>query len=382
MITGDHKDTALAIGAMLGIVSAKYPNAVTGVELDAMDEAQLRHAVMHNNVFARATPENKIQIVKALQAEGQTSSMTGDGVNDAPALKAANMGVAMGLEGTDVAREASEMILADDNFATIIYAVREGRVVWDNLRKVLLVNTPINNAQGMSVLFGMICGLKQPILSPIQVLYCNLICAVTLGFVCAIEPAEKGIMEIPPRRVGKRLVGRYLFLRIALGTATLVALTVGSVFVAYAINPNYPLGMQRSLASNALTFSACGITLSARFAYQNAIHPRVFMGNRASVYSLIIVTVLQLAITYIPGLNRIVFTMEGQDWIQWILVIISFFVTFFVMEGEKAFRRYLKAQGRDTDDSQIDEMFDDHVSNPSYHMPKGASHLKLMELKK
>merc|ERR1712157_380362 len=171
-------------------------------------------------------------------------------------------GVAMGLEGTDVAREASEMILADDNFATIIYAVREGRVVWDNLRKVLLVNTPINNAQGMSVLFGMICGLKQPILSPIQVLYCNLICAVTLGFVCAIEPAEKGIMEIPPRRVGKRLVGRYLFLRIALGTATLVALTVASVFIANFIKQNreginYPPGMQRSLASNTLTCSAC-----------------------------------------------------------------------------------------------------------------------------
>merc|ERR1719313_1143450 len=129
-------------------------------------------AVLTHNVFARASPENKIQIVKALQACGQICSMTGDGVNDAPALKAANMGVAMGLEGTDVAREASEMILADDNFATIVYAVREGRVVWDNLRKVLLVNTPINNAQGLSVLFGMILGLPQTPLTSIQVLYC------------------------------------------------------------------------------------------------------------------------------------------------------------------------------------------------------------------
>merc|ERR1711992_14092 len=150
----------------------------TGVELDEMTEQELRSAVMNNNVFARASPENKIQIVKALQSEGQVASMTGDGVNDAPALKAADMGVAMGIEGTDVAREASEMILADDNFATIVTAVREGRVVWDNLRKVLMVNTPINNAQGLSVLFGMICGMKDPILSPIQVLYCNLICAV------------------------------------------------------------------------------------------------------------------------------------------------------------------------------------------------------------
>merc|ERR1712151_517108 len=378
MITGDHKDTAQAIGRMLGIVSPKYPGAVTGVELDEMTEEQLRLAVMTNNVFARATPENKIQIVKALQAEGQICSMTGDGVNDAPALKAANMGVAMGLEGTDVAREASEMILADDNFATIVYAVREGRTVWDNLRKVLLVNTPINNAQGLSVLFGMICGLQEPILSPIQVLYCNLICAVTLGFVCAIEPAEKGIMDIPPRRVGKRLVGRYLFLRIVIGTVTLVTCTVGAVFIANSMK-DYPLGMQRSLASNTLTCSACSITLSARFAYNSAVHPRVFMGNKAALYSIPITVGLQLFITYVPGVNTVIFTMDGQDGLQWIIVIFCVFITFFVMEGEKPLRRYLKAQGRDTDDD--DEAFDAAVRNPSYHLPKGVSRLKLATLK-
>merc|ERR1712157_252115 len=184
-------DTAQAIGSMLGIVSAKYPNAVTGVELDEMTEQELRSAVMNNNVFARASPQNKIRIVKALQAEGQICSMTGDGVNDAPALKAANMGVAMGKEGTDVAREASEMILADDNFATIVYAVKQGRVVWDNLRKVLLVNTPINNSQGLSVLIGLLAKLPDTPITAIQILYSNFICAVTLGFVTAIEPAEE-----------------------------------------------------------------------------------------------------------------------------------------------------------------------------------------------
>lgn len=134
MITGDHKDTALAIGNQLGLVDEDHATAITGPEIDAMTEDELRSAMKTCNVFARASPQNKIQIVKALQADGEVCSMTGDGVNDAPALKAADMGVAMGKEGTDVAREAAEMILADDNFATIIAAVREGRVVWDNLR--------------------------------------------------------------------------------------------------------------------------------------------------------------------------------------------------------------------------------------------------------
>jgi len=387
MITGDHKETALAIGRMLGIVSAEYPSAVTGSELDDMSNEDIASAVMVNNIFARATPENKIQIVKALQAQGQVASMTGDGVNDAPALKAADMGVAMGIEGTDVAREASEMILADDNFATIVVAVKEGRVVWDNLRKVLLVNTPINNAQGLSVLFGMICGLDKPILSPIQVLYCNLICAVTLGFVTAVEPPEDGVMDLPPRRVGKRLIGRFLFLRILLGTIVLVVVTVGEVFIArdYARKNGfeYSLGMQRSLASNALTIAAIGITASARFAYNSAFHPRFLTGNKFMWYSTAIVILLQLAITYIPGLNMVIFSMDGQDGFMWMLVIVGFLITFFVMEAEKALRRSLKAKGIDTTDSEIDELFDEHVEAKPYQgLPKGYSRLKLVSLKK
>ena len=155
---------------MLGIVDGKCDGAITGPELDQMDDDEIRQAVMTNNVFARASPQNKIRIVKDLQAQKQISSMTGDSVDDAPALKATDMDVAMGLEGIEVAREASDMILVDDNFATIVTAVKEGSVVWDNLRKVLLINTPINNAQGMSALFGLVCGLEQYPLSTIQVL--------------------------------------------------------------------------------------------------------------------------------------------------------------------------------------------------------------------
>jgi len=417
MITGDHKDTAQAIGLMLGIVDEKYDGAVTGPELDAMSDDEIREAVLKYNVFARASPQNKIRIVKALQDQKQISSMTGDGVNDAPALKAADMGVAMGLEGTDVAREASDMILADDNFATIVAAVKEGRVVWDNLRKVLMINTPINNAQGMSVLFGLLAGLKESPLSPIQVLYSNLICAITLGFISAIEPAEDGIMQLPPRRIGKRLIGRYLLLRILLGTFTLTFLTVAAAFWLKGINEGggdfcpvewktelkeedfesaeafakqiascakdkYFLEDVRATSFNVLDFGAIGITLSARFSYLSSIHPRVFFGNKYCWYSVVIVAVLQVALTHIPGVNSVIFQMRGMDGLQWGISFLFMVIVFLVMEIEKAVRRSLRARGSDTDDTEYG-MFDnitEATAEPSKEnlLPKGASKLDLV----
>lgn len=385
MITGDHKDTATAIGHMLGIVDEKFSEAVTGPELDAMSDDEIRKCVLTHNVFARASPQNKIRIVKALQAEGQVTSMTGDGVNDAPALKAANMGVAMGKEGTDVAREASEMILADDNFATIVYAVKQGRVVWDNLRKVLLVNTPINNSQGLSVLVGLLAQLPDTPISAIQILYSNFICAVTLGFVCAIEPAEDGIMNLPPRRVGKRLIGRYLFLRIVLGTILLTGCVVGSACIVNAVyagmDQTERLYKIRATAFNVLDFGAIAVMLSARFAYNSSITIKVFQGNKAVIWSIVIVAVLQILLTYIPGLNTFVFSMKGMDGIGWGLTFASMFIVFFAMEIEKAIRRNLKAKGADTDDRE-EPFFTDSVAQPNFDMsmPKGASKLNLQEL--
>jgi len=352
-------------------------------------------------VFARASPQNKIRIVKALQAQKQIASMTGDGVNDAPALKAADMGVAMGKEGTDVAREASEMILADDNFATIVTAVREGRVVWDNLRKVLMINTPINNAQGMSVLFGLACGLEKSPLSPIQVLYSNLICAITLGFVSAIEPAEDGIMDLPPRRIGKRLIGRYLLLRILLGTFVLTSLVVVSAFWLISYNEggklhefneidekgelSYYWDDIRAISFNVLDFGAISITLSARFTYLSSIHMRVFKGNRYCWYSVVIVAALQLFCTYVPGVNSVIFQMRGMDATMWGITLLMAFIVFIIMEAEKALRSYLKFRGSDTDDKEYG-MFD----NPEEGMdetkgsllPKGSSKLNLVALEK
>lgn len=407
MITGDHKDTAKAIGVELGLVDETYSEAITGPELDEMDDDEIQKAVMEHNVFARASPQNKIRIVKALQAQKQIASMTGDGVNDAPALKAADMGVAMGKEGTDVAREASDMILVDDNFATIVGAVREGRTVWDNLRKVLFINTPINNAQGMSVLFGLLFGLKFSPLSPIQVLYSNLICAITLGFVSAIEPPEDGIMDLPPRRIGKRLIGRYLLLRILLGTFTLTGLVVGSVFWMKSYNPGgmlpedldvyrdefkvkgvlIPLKYDwldvHAIAFNVLDFGAISITLSARFTYLSSFHPRVFFGNKYCWYSVFIVAALQVFTTHVPGLNKVVFQMRGMNGTQWGITLLFMVCVFVIMESEKTLRRYLKFKGQDTDDTEygyFDNPAEGEAKDAS--LPKGASQLNLVSLEK
>jgi len=423
MITGDHKDTAIAIGTTLGLVDEKYPSGITGPELDEMSEDQLKAAVLEYNIFARSSPENKLQIVKALQAQKQVSSMTGDGVNDAPSLKQADMGVAMGLEGTDVAREASDMILADDNFATIVYAVREGRVVWDNLRKVLLVNTPINNAQGMSVLFGLIFKLGTP-LNPIQILYSNLICAITLGFVTAIEPAEQGIMDIPPRRVGKRLIGRFLFLRILLGTFALILTVLLSLawcrkeyslypirkdelghifekedsyynttadnvmmnvtesdFTEFVDGEKDKLRDLQSIAFNTLDLGAIAICLSARFSYNYSLHPRIFKGNKYCWYSIIFVLALQFLITYVPGLNTIVFIMNPMTLKMWGISVAGMVITFIIMELEKVVRNYLKAKGSDTDDLEptVFDRKDDRTTH--MNMPADAAQLGTAELK-
>ena len=398
MITGDHKDTATAIGHMLGIVDETYTEALTGPELDELSDDQLREAVMTHNVFARASPQNKIRIVKALQAEGQVSGMTGDGVNDAPALKAADMGVAMGKEGTDVAREAAEMILADDNFATIVTAVREGRVVWDNLRKVLLVNTPINNAQGLTVLLGLALGLKKTPLTAIQILYSNLICAVTLGFVTAIEPAEDGIMNVPPRRVGKRLIGRFLFLRIMIGTIALSSCTVGSVFIIRAMGGknemkknsegvlketyvhDYSLEQQRAMAFNSLDFGAISVCLSARFSYLSSFHPRIFKGNKYCWYSVAIVVVLQIFTTYVPGVNKYIFSQKGMDGVQWAIVAGVMTIVFTVMELEKALRRHLASTGVDTEDN--DDVIEQMPVPKGTNLSEGTSALNTVALEK
>jgi magnesium-transporting ATPase (P-type) len=236
----------------------------------------------------------------------------------------------------------------------------------------------------------MLVQLPNTPITGIQILYSNFICAVTLGFVTAIEPAEDGIMSNPPRRVGKRLIGRYLLVRIFIGTIILTGAVVISAKIVelsdrYAdLTPSEKLFKIRATAFNVLDFGAISVMMSARFSHLSSVHPRVFKGNKAAIASCAIVTVLQIFFTYCPGINTVIFQMEGMDGFGWMLTITWMCAIFIVMEIEKAIRRSLKAKGADTSDREIGA-FDAEVVAPSpdaMKLPKGASRLNLQELRR
>jgi magnesium-transporting ATPase (P-type) len=226
MITGDHKITAAAIAKMLGIGDGK--TAVAGSEIEEMNEAALQECVQTVDVFARASPEHKLRLVKAIQANGQIVAMTGDGVNDAPSLKKADIGVAMGIKGTEVTKEAAGMILADDNFASITAAVKEGRTVYNNIEKAILFMLPTNVAQGLVIAVAIFLGFTMPITAP-QVLWVNMVTSVALGLVIAFEPHELDVMRRMPRAVDRALLTGFGIWRV--------------VFVGLALLGLYPLGL-------------------------------------------------------------------------------------------------------------------------------------------
>jgi magnesium-transporting ATPase (P-type) len=203
MITGDHKITAAAIAKLLGIGDGK--TAITGVEIEEMDTASLQERVRDVDVFARASPEHKLRLVKAIQANNQIVAMTGDGVNDAPALKKADIGVAMGIKGTEVTKEAAGMVLADDNFASITAAVREGRTVYNNIEKAILFMLPTNVAQALVIMVAIFAGFMMPITAT-QILWVNMVTSVALGLVISFEPHERDVMKRPPRAVDRSIL--------------------------------------------------------------------------------------------------------------------------------------------------------------------------------
>lgn len=332
MITGDHAATAIAIGKQLGLQNSN--NTLTGAELDKLDDSTLKSVVRHTGIFARTSPEHKLRLVMALQANGMTVAMTGDGVNDAPALKRADVGVAMGKSGSEAAKEASEIVLADDNFASIVAAVREGRTVNDNIKKVISWTLPTNAGEAMIIILALLLGLSLPI-TPIQILWVNMITAVTLGLSLAFEPTEENTMNRPPRPRNMALLSGELVWQILL-VASLFLAGVFSIYE-YAIFRGYSENLARTLSLNTLVVLEIFLLFFIRNMYGISFTWKIICGTRVIWISIITVTIGQFAITYLPWLQS-VFETEGVGLLDGFLIIGIGITMFVVIELEKQIR--------------------------------------------
>ena len=278
MITGDHVETARAISAQLGIGVGKP--AITGAEVALMDDAALRRVAMEVDVFARASPEHKLRLVQALQEDGQIVAMTGDGVNDAPALKRADVGVAMGNKGTDAAKEASDVVLANDNFATIAAAVREGRAVYDNLKKFMLFMLPTNGGEAWVVIAAILFALTLP-LTPAQILWINMVTSSTLGLALAFEPAEDGIMQRRPRPPGQPLLSGFFVWRVVLVSVLMMSGALG-LFL-WELSQGSSLETARTMAVNAIVVAEMFYLLNSRHVLASVLNREGLTGNRVAL---------------------------------------------------------------------------------------------------
>lgn len=332
MITGDHATTASAIGAQLGL---QNPDTVlTGVDIDQLDDVSLERAVVETDVFARTSPEHKLRLVMALQSLGMSVAMTGDGVNDAPALKRADAGIAMGKKGSEAAKEASEVVLADDNFVSITAAVREGRTVYDNIIKVISWTLPTNAGEASTIMLALILGMALPI-TPIQILWVNMITAVTLGIALAFEPTEVHTMQRPPRPRGQPLLS---------GTLVWYILLVSSLFLAgvfgiytYAIDKGYSIELARTLAMNTLVVMEIFQLFFIRNMYTTSLTWQAARGTKAVWIAVVLVVIGQLAITYLPIFQGI-FETEAIGLADGLAILGIGVALFLVIETEKQMR--------------------------------------------
>ena len=329
MITGDHKITAAAIAKMLGIGDGK--TAITGSEIEDMDTATLRERVRDVDVFARASPEHKLRLVKAVQANGQIVAMTGDGVNDAPSLKKADIGVAMGIKGTEVTKEAAGMILADDNFASITAAVKEGRTVYNNIEKAMLFLLPTNVAQALVIAVAIFLGFTMPITAP-QVLWVNMVTSVALGLVISFEPHEIDVMSRPPRAVGRPIVTGFGIWRIVFVGLALLAYTLAAFFRMKSLGASDALA--RTVAVNAITIGQVFYLLNSRYLLDSSFSLSAHLGNKYLPLGIGAVVILQLLFTYAPPFQAMFGNEAIPLWV-WPWLLAGGLVFFAVVEAEK-----------------------------------------------
>jgi magnesium-transporting ATPase (P-type) len=336
MITGDHAGTAAAIAAQIGLANAY--RVLTGADLDKLDDAQLALEVTDVDIFARTSPEHKLRLVTALQAHGLSVAMTGDGVNDAPALKRADAGIAMGLKGSEAAKEAADLVLADDNFASIASAVREGRTVYDNLKKVISWTLPTNAGESAVVILALLAGLPLPV-TAVQILWINLITAITLGLALAFEPTESGTMARPPRDRNAPILSGGLVWRVVL-VATLFLAAVFGIFT-YAIDRGYPLALAQTMAMNTLVVLEIFHLFFIRNIHSTSLTWAAARGTRVIWIVVVTITAAQFAVTYLPPLQAVLGTMP-VSLMDGLLIMAIGAVFFVLIEIEKQVRLALR----------------------------------------
>jgi len=334
MITGDHAVTAAAIGEQLGL--GHVGRAVTGVDLDSMEASEFSRSASDSTVFARVSPAHKLDLVTALQADGQVVAMTGDGVNDAPALKRADVGVAMGRNGTDAAREASAVVLADDNFATLEAAVRQGRVIYDNIVKSVLFILPTNTAEALLLVVAVLGGLQLPI-TPAQILWVNMITAVTLALSLTLEPPEKRVMDRPPRRTDAPLIPKDQRSRIVIVALAMVLGTFGVFLMQRAAGRE--LAEARTLALNTLVLFEMWYLFAARRLQSSTLNLSGLIENPYILAAAGATVGAQLLLIYTP-LMQFLFDTRPLSWADWLLALGVSLPIIAVAEGHKAWQRW------------------------------------------
>ncbi|MGD8220926.1 cation-transporting P-type ATPase [Pseudomonas thivervalensis] len=340
MITGDHAGTASAIGRQIGLLNPD--EVLTGADLDTLNDVTLKESLKRVNIFARTSPEHKLRLVMLLQSNGMTVAMTGDGVNDAPALKRADAGIAMGGKGSEAAKEAADVVLADDNFASIVAAVSEGRTVYDNIKKVLSWTLPTNAGETMTLIVALLFGLTLPV-TAIQILWINLITAITLGIALAFEPTEDNTLRRPPRSRQAPLISGALVWHMVL-VSVLFLCGVYGVF-SYALDRGYPIELARTLAVNTLVVMEIFHLFFIRNLYGTSLTWQAIRGTKVVWVTVAVVTVAQFAITYAPPLQA-VFATQAVPFLDGLLIIGVGVALFAIIEIEKQLRLRLTESDR------------------------------------
>ncbi len=338
MITGDHPQTAMSIGQMLGIGNAA--SAITGRELEAMDDRQLSDAAQQYDIFARTSPEDKFRLVQALQSKQEVVGMTGDGVNDAPALKRADVGIAMGIKGTEVTKEAADMVLTDDNFATIASAVHEGRRVYDNLKKTILFVIPSNIAQALLIIIALLAGNLIP-LTPVLILWMNMATSATLSFGLAFEAGEKDIMNRPPRKANLHVMDGYAIWRVVF-VGLMIAISA-FVLEAWLQPRGYSAEFIRTVLLQTLVTAQWFYMLNCRVNDGFSLSKGLLANKGIWIVSGVLLA-LQLLIIYAPFMQML-FGTEALPFRYWVITFLIGFVMFLIVEAEKVLtRRWRKTE--------------------------------------